>query len=249
MAPVHRHPTRAARQLELKRRFKSEAWYADLPLRSSLIGDPNTARADTGTHPCDGWPRRRQRLFAHRRNLLGTGRSNERPSKRIAPIVDPVRHAIRARHSGPVGRFASCRKPSVRRAPIGLFRARCGELDRKWRLIIMSRLLWRSSTVARNMRQGSRERRHPVRSCHCHGDVVFAGRNAKTPALSGGGFWLREPDDYLLSHGNPHYHRRRVVSRSCSGWEGVGPTRYGHQAKGVVLLASPTEPIWEEAVI
>ncbi|VBG40884.1 Uncharacterised protein [Burkholderia pseudomallei] len=34
--------------------------------------------------------------------------------------------------------------------------------------------------------------------------------------------------------GNPHYHRRGVVSRSCSGWEGVGPTRYGHQAKRVV---------------
>ena len=30
--------------------------------------------------------------------------------------------------------------------------------------------------------------------------------------------------------GNPHYHRRRVVSPSCSGWEGVGPTRYGRQA-------------------
>ena len=30
--------------------------------------------------------------------------------------------------------------------------------------------------------------------------------------------------------GNPHYHWRGVVSRSCSGWEGVGPTRYGHQA-------------------
>src|SRR5258706_10486641 len=32
--------------------------------------------------------------------------------------------------------------------------------------------------------------------------------------------------------GNPHYHRRRVVSPSCSGWEGVGPTRYGCQANG-----------------
>ena len=30
--------------------------------------------------------------------------------------------------------------------------------------------------------------------------------------------------------GNPHYHRRRGVSPSCSGWEGVGPTRYGRQA-------------------
>ena len=29
--------------------------------------------------------------------------------------------------------------------------------------------------------------------------------------------------------GNPHYHRREVVSLSCSGWEGVGPTRYGRQ--------------------
>ena len=29
--------------------------------------------------------------------------------------------------------------------------------------------------------------------------------------------------------GNPHYHRRKVVSLSCSGWEGVGPTRYGRQ--------------------
>ena len=27
-----------------------------------------------------------------------------------------------------------------------------------------------------------------------------------------------------------HYHRRGLVSRSCSGWEGVGPTCYGHQA-------------------
>jgi hypothetical protein len=29
--------------------------------------------------------------------------------------------------------------------------------------------------------------------------------------------------------GNPHYHWRGVVSLSCSGWEGVGPTRYGRQ--------------------
>ena len=31
--------------------------------------------------------------------------------------------------------------------------------------------------------------------------------------------------------GNPHYHWRGVVSLSCSGWEGVGPTRYGRQTK------------------
>jgi hypothetical protein len=42
---------------------------------------------------------------------------------------------------------------------------------------------------------------------------------------------------YFLT-GNPQYHRRGVVSRSCSGWEGVGPTRYGRQEfwKKVVVL-------------
>ena len=45
-----------------------------------------------------------------------------------------------------------------------------------------------------------------------------------------------EPDDDLLSHGNPHYHWREVVSLSCSGWEGVGPTCYGRQAKLFVTL-------------
>src|SRR5450830_1686653 len=39
-----------------------------------------------------------------------------------------------------------------------------------------------------------------------------------------------KPDNILLSHWLQHYHRRKVVSRSCSGWEGVGPTCYGHQA-------------------
>ena len=30
--------------------------------------------------------------------------------------------------------------------------------------------------------------------------------------------------------GTPYYHRRAAVSRSCSGWEGVGPAGYGRQA-------------------
>ena len=30
--------------------------------------------------------------------------------------------------------------------------------------------------------------------------------------------------------GNPHYHRRAAVSRSCSGWEGVVPAGCGRQA-------------------
>ena|SRR5450830_838223 len=58
----------------------------------------------------------------------------------------------------------------------------------------------------------------------------------KTPSRETGRFRHREPDDDLLSHGNPHYHWRRVVSLSCSGWEGVGPTRYGRQAKLFVTL-------------
>ena len=35
--------------------------------------------------------------------------------------------------------------------------------------------------------------------------------------------------------GNPHYHRRGFVSRSCSGWEGVVPKRYGRQTLTCVL--------------
>ena len=30
--------------------------------------------------------------------------------------------------------------------------------------------------------------------------------------------------------GAPYYHRRAAVSRSCSGWEGVGPAGCGRQA-------------------
>ena len=38
-------------------------------------------------------------------------------------------------------------------------------------------------------------------------------------------------DDVLLSRARAHYHRRKSVSRSCSGWEGVVPLRYGRQTK------------------
>ncbi len=44
----------------------------------------------------------------------------------------------------------------------------------------------------------------------------------------------------------PHYHRRGFVSRSCSGWEGVEPIRYGRQTvdrcacrAAVALLVAP----------
>ena len=48
-------------------------------------------------------------------------------------------------------------------------------------------------------------------------------------AFTWGFFICKESDDDLLSHTYAHYHRRKVVSLSCSGWEGVGPTRYGRQ--------------------
>jgi hypothetical protein len=38
--------------------------------------------------------------------------------------------------------------------------------------------------------------------------------------------------------GNPHYHRRDFVSRSCSGWEGVVPKRYGRQTVTCVLAGA-----------
>ena len=36
-----------------------------------------------------------------------------------------------------------------------------------------------------------------------------------------------------------HYHRRKSVSRSCSGWEGVVPLRYGRQTKLAGMLPGP----------
>src|SRR5262245_62102256 len=46
--------------------------------------------------------------------------------------------------------------------------------------------------------------------------------------------------------GDPHYHRRAAVSRSCSGWEGVGPAGYGRQALTVGCVE--TQPHSEEVV-
>ena len=47
--------------------------------------------------------------------------------------------------------------------------------------------------------------------------------------MEGVGVELRSLTMTYFRMGNPHYHRRGVVSLSCSGWEGVGPTRYGRQ--------------------
>ena len=53
---------------------------------------------------------------------------------------------------------------------------------------------------------------------------------------------------YFLT-GNPQYHRRDVVSRSCSGWEGVGPTRYGRQEFGVVLVGFLVVAVFRDHVL
>ena len=51
----------------------------------------------------------------------------------------------------------------------------------------------------------------------------------QTPSREGLGVWYGALAMTYFLTGNPQYHRRGVVSRSCSGWEGVGPTRYGRQ--------------------
>ena len=45
-----------------------------------------------------------------------------------------------------------------------------------------------------------------------------------------------------------HYHWRSLVSRSCSGWEGVGPRGYCRQAKGVVWCGLDIRPYLEKYV-
>ena len=51
----------------------------------------------------------------------------------------------------------------------------------------------------------------------------------KQPGARPGCLFVRSLTMTYFRMGNPHYHRRKVVSLSCSGWEGVGPTRYGRQ--------------------
>ncbi len=59
------------------------------------------------------------------------------------------------------------------------------------------------------------------------------------------GFLNNMPDDDLLSHWLQHYHRRKVVSRSCSGWEGVVPTRYVHQANlSAIFIQDKNNSVW-----
>ena len=64
----------------------------------------------------------------------------------------------------------------------------------------------------------------------CHFVQVGQSKTHKQKTRHEAGLFAgKESDDDLLSHTYAHYHRRKVVSLSCSGWEGVGPTRYDRQ--------------------
>ena len=68
-------------------------------------------------------------------------------------------------------------------------------------------------------------------------------RQIKKPTPCWGGlFHLGRLAVTYFRAGNPHYHRRRVVSPSCSGWEGVGPPRYGRQANCRGRPSSDVQP-------
>ncbi len=52
----------------------------------------------------------------------------------------------------------------------------------------------------------------------------------KTPRPLGSGRSYKSLTITYFHKRNANYHRRKSVSRSCSGWEGVVPPCYGHQA-------------------
>src|SRR5437588_6022852 len=62
------------------------------------------------------------------------------------------------------------------------------------------------------------------------GELLFYSPTKKPGPLSRPGFSLE--DGLAVTYfrvRNAHYHRRKPVSRSCSGWEGVGPGCCGRQ--------------------
>ena len=61
----------------------------------------------------------------------------------------------------------------------------------------------------------------------CDVRSVFPNGNPLKIVSSGG--LMGKSDDDLLSRTCVHYHWRGLVSRSCSGWEGVVPRRYVRQ--------------------
>ena len=59
----------------------------------------------------------------------------------------------------------------------------------------------------------------------------YSFTHKKAPTLTSRGFLIVRCLAVTYFHmRSAHYHRRNFVSRSCSGWEGVDPKRYGRQA-------------------
>ena len=84
---------------------------------------------------------------------------------------------------------------------------------------------------------------------HSSTNPYFTARVKKTPCEVQGVFRM-ECLTMTYFHGRAaHYHRRKSVSRSCSGWEGVVPLRYGRQTKLVdrlpCLEGLATRPVWQ----
>ena len=60
---------------------------------------------------------------------------------------------------------------------------------------------------------------------------AFAPAQSTTPSLMAGRCGVQKVlGDDLLSHADAHYHWRWRVSLPSSGWDRVGPRRYGRQA-------------------
>ena len=88
-------------------------------------------------------------------------------------------------------------------------------------------------------RRAENGRKIAPRAWHGGRLCAFSRTNERSPRTGYEGFSIGPGGD-LLSHGQvPHYHRRKAVSRSCSGWEGVVPARYGRQGKGLVAGTYP----------
>jgi hypothetical protein len=63
-------------------------------------------------------------------------------------------------------------------------------------------------------------------------EILQDAETKKARPLAGSGFVVWRGGD-LLSRANAHYHRRKPVSRSCSGWEGVVPGCYSRHMDGM----------------
>ena len=176
---------------------------------------------------CDGSPRPREILRDRQRHVervLGTGQ--ERDQRTVAGVLDPVvdvaeRCEIPAqnRRQRGLGSVLLGRRSLRVSDEVGEEEARDERAARRTRLGFghgkLARWVARSdSGVGSNARRTTRQR---------------SAKQQRPTAWVG----FRVLGCLTMTYfrmGNPHYHRRAAVSRSCSGWEGVVPAGYGRQA-------------------